>query len=299
MLHDITEQLEFLCSNHVIVHAAWHLKHSLLHRADEKVRRSFEDDKNEINVIYKLIERDIEHKLWKEFGTPIQDAYQQQLANNPNKDFLTLLRAAEGIQGGYYLGRESHEPLRRVWESLETRLIANVFSSTTNWVATSLEPLPSRNLLGTSRRLSMNDLYTIVLRKLPTPSPIVSWEDIIQFRNEPEQRKHLSALRLFLSELSKKNLTYKDACEKIEVMLNEYESWLKASGMKYRNSTLNALFVGAEELAKLLTQGVMSPLRIAKPFFEIRRRKAWLLDGETKAPGRQLAYLIDARRLAR
>jgi hypothetical protein len=178
------------------------------------------------------------------------------------------------------------------WNSLCTRLCAGVVSATSNWAAASLEQLPKPALAGASRTATLSDIYSIVLNKLPTPSPIVPWEEIVAFKKEPEQQKHLTALRAWISEMSRQQVSYQEACEKIEMLIGSYRGWLKASGMRYRDAVVRAVILGAMDVATL------SPKKAVSRYFDVRKEKARLLEGELNAPGRELAYIVKTEQRA-
>lgn len=291
ILNQLTNEIDYLHSTGFIVDTArWRIDR-LLSKADDITKNNFQQNEAEILISFSDVEKEIKEKLRAKFKNPL-DRFSD---NDPDPDFQAFLNGSRVIAQSMHVSRESEWPLDRARDILYTRASADIISSTTNWQATSIEQPNVGRVLGNKRRISSDDLYALVLHNIPVPDAIVPWEDIFQFKAEAEQQKHLAALRLFISDFSKEKLTYAGAYEKIEVMLHDYEAWLKAARMKYHNCILKAVFVGALDAMKFAMGGSTSSKRLLKRFLDIRKQKATLLGSERKAPGRQLAYVLSAK----
>lgn len=133
----------------------------------------------------------------------------------------------------------------------------------------------------------------VVLRNLPVPSELVSWQDILEFRAEEESQRQIRRLRAWLSDLKNSNLTYPEVSDKIGYLMDEYRAHMKGAGMKHRFGVLRTVVTGT---AALLENVANFKLRdIAEAPFKLIDARAELLEAEQKAHGRELAYIIRAQ----
>ena len=66
------------------------------------------------------------------------------------------------------------------------------------------------------------DVIQIALNALPHPSKTTPWERIIDFRNDPDTAHHFLALRNWMTETAKAQLSPREIEENIEYLLSQY-----------------------------------------------------------------------------
>lgn len=168
--------------------------------------------------------------------------------------------------------------------SLEARSLAIQLRAFENTNAVCLQeldyPLPAHNI---DRPANTNDLYEIVISDVPIPEDRIPWQDIVQFRTSTDSAKLQRRLRLFIGDLAKGGISYRDAMERIPYLKDEYRRAMKTAGLKYQSSIIRSLFVAVNPL-KILELG--------EAIAEIRKSRAILMEDEQKAVGRELAYTI-------
>ena len=76
------------------------------------------------------------------------------------------------------------------------------------------------------------DVYQVVLRNLPIPDDTTSFEQIIDFRNDAESREKIIALKNWINEMSKGNLSASELDDKLQYLANEYKRYTKLHKMK-------------------------------------------------------------------
>jgi hypothetical protein len=130
----------------------------------------------------------------------------------------------------------------------------------------------------------------IVLNRIPQPDDSVSWEQILDFRRDPDTKGKFWGLRTWMSEVGRAQLTSGEIIEKLEWSLYEYEKHMKLHRMKTNLGTVRTVVTVAAEVAEDLVKFKWG--KAAKLLFTIKDRKVALMDAELRAPGRELAYMI-------
>ena len=135
-----------------------------------------------------------------------------------------------------------------------------------------------------------------MIEQLPEPDyESVSWERIIDFRKDPETKKLLTYLRHWISDSSKKEITYNDILEEMLSLYYcaKYEEHIRLYKMKLQHGALETfLMIPAEMIEGVIR---LKPTKIVKALFTFKRQKVELLEQEKKAPGRDLAYLFKSK----
>jgi len=137
------------------------------------------------------------------------------------------------------------------------------------------------------------NVVSIVLNELPTPSESVSWEQILEFRSDPDTAGRFLGLRNWMNELARARLSSPEIEEKLEWLMYEYQKHLELHKMKVETSTLETLVVSTAECLENLIK--LNIGKAAKGFFSLKHRKLALLEGELNSPGSEIAYIVKAR----
>jgi hypothetical protein len=133
------------------------------------------------------------------------------------------------------------------------------------------------------------EVVEMVLSKFPIPSSDVSWEKIIDFKNNEDAKLKLGRLRIWMNKMANSSAPISEIQEELEQLLSEYEHRMKLEKMKYNYSTVNLIFITTAEVLENLVALKFS--KVAKTLINLRKRDLDLLIGETKAPGKEFAYL--------
>ena len=139
-----------------------------------------------------------------------------------------------------------------------------------------------------------DDIVKLVVEQLPEPDyDSVSWERIIDFRNDPETKKLLTYLRHWITDTAKKDITYNDLLDEILYYCAKYEEHIKLHKMKIKSGVLETLLMIPAEMLEGVVR--LKPTKVVKALFTFNKQKVELLEEEKKAPGRDLAYLIKSK----
>jgi hypothetical protein len=142
----------------------------------------------------------------------------------------------------------------------------------------------------TASKASLTEVLEIVLKNIPTPSDQTPWEQIFEYRSDPESRAKFLDLRNWMNEIFHQKLSATEISEKLEYLLSQYERHLRLHKMKSNAGVIETIIVssgeGLENLLKLKLG------KLTKQLFSMRQRKIELLEGELTAPGSEVAYIL-------
>lgn len=134
----------------------------------------------------------------------------------------------------------------------------------------------------------------MIIEKFPYLDELTSLEQILDFRTDPDSRRTITSLRRWASNIVAANRSAAEIAQEIEYLLGEYQRYMKLHEMKItRGAWETVITTAAESIEHLLK---LQFGKAAKSLFALSSRKIELLEAETKAPGREIAYLAHARK---
>jgi hypothetical protein len=147
-------------------------------------------------------------------------------------------------------------------------------------------PFKMRN----SNEPSQSEVIEIVFNNLPTPSEETPWEQILEYRADPESRAKFLDLRNWINEIAREKLSAVEVAEKLEYLLSQYQRQVNLHKMKANIGVIETVIVTSAEIAEDLVKLKFG--KLAKMPFSIRRRQIALLETELTAPGNEVAYIL-------
>lgn len=153
--------------------------------------------------------------------------------------------------------------------------------------------LPSDIHLVQGREKGKDEVVKVVLHSLPIPDDNTPWEQVIEYRSDPDSQSKFLALRHWMSEVARAELTPDEVELKLERLIDQYQRHMRLHRMKTNVGTLETVVTtGAEFLGDLVS---FKWGKAAEALFSLRRRRVALLEGELTAPGNEVAYIVKAR----
>jgi len=137
------------------------------------------------------------------------------------------------------------------------------------------------------------EVIDVVLSSFPEPDDRTSWEQILDFRSDPESRAKFLGLRSWIIDTSHGALSQQEMRDKLEWALHQYSEHLHLHRIKANTGILRTLVVGGAEALESLLKFKFK--NAAELIFSARSRKLSLLEAEANAPERELAYIHSAR----
>ena len=132
-------------------------------------------------------------------------------------------------------------------------------------------------------------ILKVAIESLPAPDDTCSWTDIFSFKSEARDKQWV--FRRFLKDLATKRQTEAEIRDDIEWSLNEYTKAMDRFKLKRSVSFMETYVIPTVEAFE-----TFKPSSFLKGLVAIKKRKIELLESEASAPGRECAYVFDARK---
>jgi hypothetical protein len=132
----------------------------------------------------------------------------------------------------------------------------------------------------------------VALDMLPAPGSDAPWESILELKTETFDKQW--SFHRFLRALATKNQTETEIRDDIKWTLNEYTKAMAVHKIKAAQSFVDVFVISPLEIIENLVKFNWS--KIAKGALQVRKRKVELIEAEMRAPGRECAYVFDARK---
>jgi hypothetical protein len=136
------------------------------------------------------------------------------------------------------------------------------------------------------------EVASIVLNNLPIPSEQTSWEQILEFRNDPDTKEKFFRLRRWMRDVSKDQLSPVEIEEQLESLLHDYKRHMELHRLKIEPGTLETILTTSGDLIENLVKFKWG--KLAQSMFTLRHRKLALLEAEMNAPGAEIAYIYQS-----
>ncbi len=142
-------------------------------------------------------------------------------------------------------------------------------------------------------RADKTNVIQIVLNELPIIDESASWEQIIEFRSDPDSYAKFLALRNWMNKVARGDVTFIEIEQELEFLLSEYQRHMALHKMKTNTGTVTTyLKMGVEFLEELRH---LRPSKAVEALFSIKHSRIALMEGELNSPGSEVAYVIKAR----
>ena len=127
------------------------------------------------------------------------------------------------------------------------------------------------------------------------PDSSVEWEQIMDYRANIESRRTFLALKHWIRKISNENLSRKELIEELEYLLAEYQHYMNVHKLKLGVGTFESISTIPLSIAEsLVSQNYFKVIdKITGGIFSSRTRKIALAEAELKAPGREVAYIVN------
>lgn len=140
----------------------------------------------------------------------------------------------------------------------------------------------------------------IVLQEFPVPDEQTAWEQIDEFRSDPNSRSKFFALKEWINQVARMELPNNEVEDKLAAAMSDYTDHMKRHRMKLKWDTLKTIvyaqaFTGGGYLAGWGKLGIVAG--VIKPLFSIKEYQIKLLEAEQTTPGREVAYIVKAKEI--
>ena len=142
-------------------------------------------------------------------------------------------------------------------------------------------------------KLNNSDVVKIIINNIPIANENTPWEDILNFKKDPDNIGRLATLRNWNHKVLKSNYSVLELKDEVESLMYYYEKSLQIHKIKYYKTIGETVFAGGLEVIENVAKFKGS--EISKKYFEVRRIQAELLSIELNAPGKELAFIQRAK----
>jgi hypothetical protein len=230
-------------------------------------------------------------------------------SRNKNRTKVYLLPRPEGFKGAGKMTKamlENADPALLIRSpGLSAEMIRELLSRLLALEISNFEKVEAVPLLASERAMFANvssakdagkreEVIDVVLNSFPEPDDSTSWEQILDFRSDPESRAKFLGLRSWIIDMSHGAFSQHETRDKLEWALHQYSDHLNLHRIKANTGILRTLIVGGAEAIESVLKFKLK--NAAELMFSARSRRLSLLEAESNAPGRELAYIYSARR---
>jgi hypothetical protein len=134
-------------------------------------------------------------------------------------------------------------------------------------------------------------ILEVVLKKFPVIDDSVSWDQLIEFKNDTDSKRKFLALRNWMIDISKGSFDTKEISEKFDYLYLEYEAHLKRHKLKTNSGVIKTFAITTSEILEDLIRIKWS--KAVKAGFEIFEESTKLTEIESNAPGKEVGYVYD------
>jgi|GEM_PF-1724374 len=138
-----------------------------------------------------------------------------------------------------------------------------------------------------------SDILRIALNYLPIPDETTHWEQILEFRNDPDSRHKFLDLRNWVNEVARGELSRNEIEDKLAYLISQYQRRMEVHKMKINKGVLETIVVSTIGLMKDLT--TFNWKTAAQMPFTFSQRRIAMLEGELNTLGSEVAYILKAR----
>src|SRR5260370_10597707 len=132
-------------------------------------------------------------------------------------------------------------------------------------------------------RANKNEVLDITLNSLPVPDDSTPWEQILEFRSDPDSLTKFTALRNWMSDVARMRIRPSEIQQKLESLISDYVAHMRLHKMKTVLETLRTIviaeagFLAGQSFAGLGRLPTVAGM-IMTPVYSIRQRRIALLE---------------------
>jgi hypothetical protein len=179
------------------------------------------------------------------------------------------------------------------WEDIFSRYVSAALREVENMDAYPILRSSLHSVKG--HQASKRDVVQIVLNELPTPDDSTPWEQVIEYRSDPDSRSKFFALRNWINKVVKANNSPTEIEEELEYLLDQYQQHMKLHRLKHHSGTLETIVIIGAEVVENLVKVRWG--KIAQVLFSLKQRRIALLEAELTSPGREVAYIFKSKEI--
>jgi hypothetical protein len=140
-----------------------------------------------------------------------------------------------------------------------------------------------------------HNALSIVIEKLPTPSPDLPFEDIVAFKRDSETQYKFAKFWHWTKKIAKGTSNRNELREEIDWLLLDYSTHLKQLTKEINSERAEVVVATPVEVLEDLVKFRWG--KIVRGLFALRQKQISAHSAELKLPGSELAYITEASRV--
>ncbi|MEM0543823.1 hypothetical protein WFZ85_14485 [Flavobacterium sp. j3] len=138
------------------------------------------------------------------------------------------------------------------------------------------------------------ETYNLILEDFPIVKvENLAWEQIFDFKNDPETYNSIWGLRNWITSISKSNKSINEIEEEYRYLKYKYEQAIKIHKLKTSNSVFQTSIQTGAELIENVAKFRLR--KLSDILFKFKENKISLMESELKSEGNQLSYLFKVK----
>jgi len=136
------------------------------------------------------------------------------------------------------------------------------------------------------------EVINIILKNFPVPDENIPWEQIFEFRSDPDIKGKTLGLKVWLNDIIKTDQTPSEISDKLEYTLYNYQKKLDLHKIKTNKSTWEIIAVTSLEVIENAMKLKLS--KTVETIFKLKKEKINLFEAELNTEGSQLSLFYAA-----
>lgn len=143
------------------------------------------------------------------------------------------------------------------------------------------------------RSAGLLSVTRIVIGELPMPDERIGWEELIDYRRDPQTKLYHTRLRQWMRRVANAEYRASEIAEELTGLIAEHEAAMRLAKLKFSKRPLEILLTAAATILESAVRFKWSDG--VKALFSARNAQIELLEAENSAPGREVAYILKSR----
>lgn len=153
--------------------------------------------------------------------------------------------------------------------------------------------IPLVNDFTFSREEKKTSVIRLIVNDIPTPDDSFTFNDVLDFRNDNDNRRRYLSLISWINKISKEDLDIEEISDEYHYLMSEFENEFQNQKIHKELNTLEILLKIPLEIAENLVKINWS--KIPGIFIELKRNSITSYESEFNLPGKELAYIFKAK----
>lgn len=126
-----------------------------------------------------------------------------------------------------------------------------------------------------------------LLHEIPEPAENIAWEQVMDFKLDPDTKKKYTSLICWMNSAAKKDTPIYELKDEFDSLYHEYVGQYNIHRMKYKTGTIEIVITAAIDVLS----GNLGVSGLSTSLISIFRQHLNLLESESKTTGREVAYI--------